>query len=260
MSIQGEETLRDQKRMQEILDVDPRADFPGKSGPRMYKYYDFIMAAFVTILICSNLISAQKRVSVDIVGFHFIFGAGVLFFPISYLFGDILTEVYGYARSRKVVWAGFGAIIFASAMSTIVLYLPPDPKWPNQKAFETVFGNAPRVVLASITAFFVGEFVNSFVLAKIKVQTSGRWLWMRTIGSTMVGEMADSLIFYPIAFLGIWDQQRLIQVLITNYCLKVGWEVLATPMTYKVVGFLKRAEHEDYYDVGTDFTPFSLKT
>jgi uncharacterized integral membrane protein (TIGR00697 family) len=260
MSIQEEETIGEKKRMDKILAVDPHADFAAKSGPRTYKYYDFIMAGFVTILICSNLISAQKRVSLTIAGYPFIFGAGVLFFPISYLFGDILTEVYGYARSRKVVWAGFVAIIFASAMSTIVLYLPPDPKWPNQAAFQTVFGNAWRVVLASITAFFVGEFVNSFVLAKIKVQTSGRWLWMRTIGSTMVGELADSLIFYPIAFLGIWDQQRLVQVLITNYCLKVGWEVIATPMTYWVVGFLKRAEHEDYYDVGTNFTPFSLKT
>jgi uncharacterized integral membrane protein (TIGR00697 family) len=260
MSIQGEETTRDQSRVDKILDFDPEADFPGKSGPRTYKYYDFIMAAFVTILICSNLISAPKRVSLDIFGFNFIFGAGVLFFPISYLFGDILTEVYGYARSRKVVWAGFAAIIFASGMSTIVVNLPADPTWKNQAAFETIFGSTWRVVLASITAFFVGEFVNSFVLAKIKVQTSGRWLWMRTIGSTMVGELADSLIFYPIAFYGKWDNQRLIQVLITNYCLKVGWEIIATPLTYKVVAFLKRAEKEDYYDVGTDFTPFSLKT
>ncbi len=260
MSIQGEETSQDQGLIEKILEVDPDADFAGKGGPRTYKYYDFIMAAFCTILICSNLISAQKRVMLDLGGYSFVFGAGVLFFPISYLFGDILTEVYGYARSRKVVWAGFSAIIFASAMSTIVIYLPADPKWTGQSAFKTVFGNAPRVVVASITAFFVGEFVNSFVLAKIKVKTSGRWLWMRTIGSTMVGELADSLIFYPIAFLGIWDQQRLTQVLMTNYCLKVGWEVVATPLTYKIVGFLKRAEHEDYYDVGTDFTPFSLKT
>jgi uncharacterized integral membrane protein (TIGR00697 family) len=260
MSIQDQESTLETEQVGKILAVDPNADFSGKTGPRTYKYYDFIMAAFCTILICSNLISAQKRVQLKFGDFEFIFGAGVLFFPISYLFGDILTEVYGYARSRKVVWAGFSAIIFASAMSTIVLYLPPDPKWPNQSAFQTVFGNTYRVVLASIIAFFVGEFVNSFVLAKIKVQTAGRWLWIRTIGSTMVGELADSLIFYPIAFLFVWDQQRLIQVMITNYFLKVGWEVVATPLTYKVVGFLKRAEHEDYYDVGTDFTPFSLKT
>ena len=229
-------------------------------GPRTFRYYDFIMAAFVTILICSNLISAQKRVAISVGGYPFIFGAGGLFFPISYLFGDILTEVYGYARSRKVVWAGFMAIVFASAMSWVVIHLPPDPRWKGQAAFETVFGGAPRVVLASIAAFFVGEFLNSFVLAKIKVKTAGRWLWMRTIGSTMVGEAADSLIFYPIAFLGIWDNDRLIQVLVTNYGLKVGWEVIATPLTYKVVGFLKRAEGEDYYDDDTDFTPFSLET
>jgi len=225
-------------------------------GPRTYRYYDFIMAAFVTVLICSNFISAPKRVTIH----GFTFGAGVLFFPISYLFGDILTEVYGYARSRKVVWAGFTALIFASAMSWVVLRLPPDPSWPNQGAFETVFAGAPRVVLASMLAFFVGEFLNSFTLAKIKVVTRGRWLWLRTIGSTMVGEAGDSLIFYPVAFYGIWESDRLVQVMIANYGLKVGWEVVATPLTYRVVGFLKRAEAEDYYDTDTDFTPFSLKT
>ena len=259
-SIQGEETGRQGWHRDETLADEVPQGSKVHGGPRTYRYYDFIMAAFVTILICSNLISAQKRVALSVGGYSFIFGAGVLFFPISYLFGDILTEVYGYARSRKVVWAGFTAIIFASAMSWVVIQLPPDPRWKNQAAFETVFGNAPRIVLASIMAFFVGEFVNSFVLAKIKIRTAGRWLWMRTIGSTMIGEAADSLIFYPIAFLGIWEMDRLAQVLVTNYCLKVGWEVVATPLTYKVVGFLKRVENEDYYDVGTDFTPFSLKT
>jgi queuosine precursor transporter len=260
MSVKGERSEQDERLQDEYFTGESTQPISSKGGPRTYRYYDFIMAAFVTILICSNLISAQKRVALDVLGIQFIFGAGVLFFPISYLFGDILTEVYGYARSRKVVWAGFAAIIFASGMSWVVIHLPPDPKWKNQAAFVTVFGNAPRVVLASIVAFFVGEFVNSFVLAKIKIQTAGRWLWIRTIGSTMVGEAADSLIFYPIAFLGIWEMDRLVQVLITNYCLKVGWEVVATPLTYKVVGFLKRVEHEDYYDIGTDFTPFSLKT
>jgi queuosine precursor transporter len=260
MSIQDEEKRRKGRILDEPFPIGGSRIPSSHGGPRTYRYYDFIMAAFVTILICSNLISAQKRVGLNIGGFEFIFGAGVLFFPISYLFGDILTEVYGYARSRKVVWAGFTAIIFASSMSWVVIHLPPDPKWKNQAAFEAVFGNASRVVLASITAFFVGEFVNSYVLAKIKIKTAGRWLWIRTIGSTMVGEAADSIIFYPIAFLGIWEVDRLVQVLITNYCLKVGWEVVATPLTYKVVGFLKRAEHEDYYDVDTDFTPFSLKT
>ncbi|WP_435019685.1 queuosine precursor transporter [Tundrisphaera sp. TA3] len=233
-------------------------DEPGAvaKGPRTYRYYDFLMAAFVTILICSNFISVPKRVTVG----PLTFGAGVLFFPISYLFGDILTEVYGYARSRKVVWAGFTALVFASFMSWVVLMLPPDPRWPNQKAYEAIFGNAPRVVLASISAFFVGEFVNSYVMAKVKVRTQGRFLWVRTIGSTIVGEAADSLIFYPIAFLGVWPNDRLIQVLITNYTLKVTWEVLATPLTYFVVNALKRAESEDHYDIDTDFTPFSLQT
>ncbi len=221
---------------------------------RTYKYYDFIMAGFVTILICSNFISAPKRVMIG----DFVFGAGVLFFPISYLFGDILTEVYGYGRSRKVVWAGFVAITFASIMSWIVIKLPPDPRWPNQAAWETVFGGAPRVVAASIIAFFAGEFVNSYTLAKMKLLTKGRFLWMRTIGSTLTGEAADSLIFYPIAFLGIWDSDRLLTVMGMNYCLKVGWEVIATPLTYQVVNYLKRVENEDYYDYDTDFTPFSL--
>ncbi len=234
------------------------ADVDGKRrrGPRTYRYYDLIMAAFVTVLICSNFISAPKRVTVS----GFTFGAGVLFFPISYLFGDILTEVYGYARSRKVVWAGFSALVFTSMVSWVVLHLPADPRWPNQKAFETVFAGAPRVVVASMLAFFVGEFVNAFAMAKIKLRTKGRFLWVRTIGSTMVGEAADTLLFYPIAFLGIWEGDRLVEVMATNYALKVGWEVLATPLTYKVVGFLKRAEDEDYHDVHTNFTPFSLET
>lgn len=260
MSIQGEESTRDVLGTGRPSAASRPRGPVARDGARTYRYYDFIMAAFVTILICSNLISAQKRVEIRLGELSFIFGAGVLFFPISYLFGDILTEVYGYARSRKVVWAGFAAIIFASAMSWVVVNLPPDPRWKNQAAFQAVFGNAPRIVLASIAAFFVGEFVNSFVMAKLKVKTAGRWLWVRTIGSTMVGEMADSLIFYPIAFLGIWEVDRVVQVLISNYCLKVGWEVVATPLTYKVVGFLKRAEHEDFYDVDTDFTPFSLET
>jgi queuosine precursor transporter len=256
MSIPHEETRRDPKRSHAV----DSANHGLKTAPVTYRYYDFIMAAFVTILLCSNLISAQKRVDLSFGGIPIIFGAGVLFFPISYLFGDILTEVYGYARSRKVVWAGFAAIIFASGMSWIVIHLPPDPTWKNQAAFETVFGSAPRIVLASITAFFVGEFVNSFVLAKLKIMTEGRALWMRTIGSTMVGELADSLIFYPVAFLGRWEPRILLQVMFTNYLLKVGWEVVATPLTYKVVAFLKRVERVDYYDYDTDFTPFSLET
>jgi uncharacterized integral membrane protein (TIGR00697 family) len=225
---------------------------------RDYRYYDLIMAAFVTILICSNFISAPKRVTLA----GFTFGAGVLFFPISYLFGDVLTEVYGYARSRKVVWAGFGALASASFMSWVVLRLPAAPTWHNQEAWETVFGGTPRVVVASMLGFFCGEFANSFTLAKLKIATAGRWLWVRTIGSTLAGELVDSVLFYPIAFLGRpgWSAEDVVQILLANYTLKVGWEVAATPLTYKVVGFLKRAEREDYYDYGTDFTPFSLET
>jgi uncharacterized integral membrane protein (TIGR00697 family) len=178
------------------------------------------------------------------------------------LFGDILTEVYGYARSRKVIWAGFGALFFASLMSYVVTWLPSartmDPE--KQRAIEMIFGQTPRIVFASLSAFWLGEFVNSFVLAKIKIWMSGRLLFIRTIASTVAGEVADSLIFYPIAFYGLWSTEQLISVMIGNYFIKVMWEVLATPFTYLIVGFLKRAEHEDYYDRGTDFNPFSLDT
>ena len=222
---------------------------------RLYKYYDLVMALFVTILLCSNIIGAAKVCTV----WGFTFGAGVLFFPISYIFNDVLTEVYGYARARKVVWAGFGAIIFASFMSWVVVTLPPAMGWNDQGAYEVVFGQTPRIVFASLTAFFVGEFANSFVLAKMKVKTSGRHLWARTIGSTVVGEGVDSLVFYPVAFLGVWENNLVLTVMMSNYVIKVLWEAIVTPVTYQVVGFLKRAEQEDYYDVDTDFTPFSIE-
>ena len=222
---------------------------------RLYKYYDLVMALFVTILLCSNVIGAAKVCTV----WGFTFGAGVLFFPISYIFNDVLTEVYGYARARKVVWAGFGAIIFASFMSWVVVTLPPAIGWNDQRAYETVFGQTPRIVFASLTAFFAGEFVNSYVLAKMKILTSGRHLWSRTIGSTIVGEGVDSLVFYPLAFLGVWEQKLVVTVMISNYVIKVLWEAVVTPVTYQVVGFLKRAEQEDYYDFETDFTPFSIE-
>lgn len=222
---------------------------------RLYKYYDLLMALFVTILLCSNVIGAAKVCTV----WGFTFGAGVLFFPISYIFNDVLTEVYGYARARKVVWAGFGAIIFASFMSWVVVSLPPAEGWNDQGAYMTVFGQTPRIVFASLTAFFVGEFANSYVLAKMKVKTNGRHLWMRTIGSTIVGEAVDSAVFYPVAFLGVWSTSLVLTVMTSNYMIKVLWEAIVTPITYKVVGFLKRAEHEDYFDVNTDFTPFSIE-
>ena len=223
---------------------------------RQYRYYDLVMAAFVTVLLCANLIGAAKVAQLG----GLTFNSGVLFFPVSYIFGDVLTEVYGYARARKVVWAGFGALGFASFMSWATLAFPPATGWPHQAAYETVFGGTPRIVAASLVAYFSGEFCNSFVLAKLKLVTSGRLLWSRTIGSTIVGEAVDSVIFYPLAFLGVWSTDLVLRVMITNYLLKVLWEVLMTPFTYRIVNFLKRAEAEDYFDRHTNFTPFSLRT
>ncbi len=222
---------------------------------KSYKYYEFVMAAFVCVLLCSNLIGAPKVARVG----SFTFGAGVFFFPISYIFGDILTEVYGYARSRRVVWAGFAAMLFASFMCWFVLWLPPAPGWADQAAFEKAFGSTWRIVAGSLMAFCVGEFCNSYVLAKMKIWTEGRWLWTRTIGSTIVGEAVDTLIFYPIAFYANWPNDLLITVMINNYLLKTGWEIVVTPVTYVVVGWLKRAENEDYYDRDTDFNPFTVR-
>ena len=190
----------------------------------------------------------------------FAFGAGVLFFPISYVFGDILTEVYGYAKARRVVWAGFAAMAFASFMAWVVVQLPPAAGWPNQAAYETIFGATPRIVLASLIAFWAGEFVNAYVLARMKVWSEGRALWLRMIGSTGVGQGVDSLIFYPVAFYGVWSNELLIAVMFSNYLLKVVWEIIALPVTYRVVAWLKRVEHEDHYDRRTDFNPFTLKT
>jgi queuosine precursor transporter len=184
------------------------------------------------------------------------FGAGILFFPFSYVLGDVLTEVYGYARARRCVWAGFGAMIFMAFMSWVVVAMPPAAGWHNQGAYETVFGSTWRIVLASITAFWAGEFVNSFVLAKMKIITRGKQLWARTIGSTFFGQAVDSLIFYPLAFFGIWETSQVLTVMVTNWLLKVLWEALLTPVTYAVVGGLKRHEGVDLFDEGTDFTPF----
>ena len=230
---------------------------------RQYRYYEFVMAAFVTVLICANLIGPAKISQVDLplVG-TLVFGAGVLFFPISYVFGDILTEVYGYARARRVIWAGFGGLAFASFMAYVVVALPPAPFWNNQEAYEIAFGQAWRIAGASMIAYFCGEFVNSFVLAKMKILTAGKWLWTRTIGSTLFGEAVDSALFYPLAFYGsgIIPNEMLPKVMLAQFVGKVLVEAAFTPITYKIVGFLKRTEHEDYYDRGTNFTPFSLKT
>lgn len=230
---------------------------------RTYRYYEFVMAAFVTVLICSNLIGPAKIAQVDwpLVG-TLTFGAGVLFFPISYVFGDILTEVYGYSRARKVIWAGFAGLAFASFMAYVVVALPPAPFWTHQAAYEVAFGNAWRIVAASMFAYFCGEFVNSFVLAKMKILTAGKWLWTRTIGSTVAGEAVDSALFYPLAFYGagIIPDDKLPTVMLAQFVGKTAVEVIFTPLTYKVVAFLKRAESEDYYDRNTNFSPFSLKT
>ncbi|HXZ55209.1 MAG TPA: queuosine precursor transporter [Burkholderiales bacterium] len=220
------------------------------------------MAAFVTVLICSNLIGPAKIAQVDLPLLGAVsFGAGVLFFPISYVFGDILTEVYGYARSRRVIWAGFGGLAFAAIMSAVVVWLPPAPFWQNQAAYEIAFGSTWRIAAASLIAFVCGEFVNSFVLAKMKILTEGRWLWTRTIGSTIFGEGVDSLLFYPLAFWGsgLIPNDKLPQIMVVQFITKVGVEVVFTPITYAVVGWLKRAEHEDYYDRDTDFNPFTLR-
>jgi len=229
------------------------------NGQRTYRYYEFVMAAFVTVLICSNLIGPAKIVQPD--WLPFAFGAGVLFFPVSYVFGDVLTEVYGYARARRVIWAGFGGLLFASVMASVVVALPPAPFWENQKAYEIAFGTTWRIALASMFAYFCGEFVNSYVLAKMKILTAGRWLWTRTIGSTIVGEAVDSALFYPLAFYGtgIIPDEKLPTVMLAQFVTKVVVEIVFTPVTYGIVGWLKRAEQEDYYDRETRFTPFSLK-
>ncbi len=229
---------------------------------KSYKYYDLILGGYVCVLLCANLIGPAKVSTLELPVFGSVtFVAGVLFFPISYLFGDILTEVYGYARDRRAVWAGFAALVFAAFMATVVVHLPPADYWQGkQAAVEEIFGNTPRIVAASIVAFWCGSFVNSYVLAKMKVLTQGRLLWTRTIGSTLCGELVDSALFYTIAFGGLWPQERLIAVTITQYVMKSSWEIVVTPITYRVVAMLKRVEQEDYYDRQTDFTPFSLKT
>jgi len=229
---------------------------------RPMRYFDFVMAAFVTILLLSNVLGAGKVAAVDlpVIG-DWPFGAGILFFPIGYVLGDVLTEVYGYARARRCIWAGFVALLFMAFMSWVVVTLPPAADWGGQAAYEQVFGQVPRIVFGSILAFWAGEFANSFVMAKMKVWTQGRHLWTRTIGSTLVGQAVDSLIFYPLAFWGAtgWTPDLVVKVLFTQWALKVGWEVLLTPVTYLVIGTLKRREGIDVYDEATSFTPFRTR-
>ena len=228
------------------------------------RFYDFLVAGKVTVLLCSNLIGPGKVCAFELpfLGL-FSFGAGNLFFPIGYVFDDVLTEVYGYARARRAIWAGFAAMIFATLMALVVVGMPPSPAEPwnqtLQPALEVVFGNTWRIVAASIVAYWIGDFANSYVLARMKVWTEGRYLWMRTIGSTIAGQGVDSLIFYPLAFYGIWTADALLSVIVFNFCFKVMVEVLFTPATYAAVIWLKRAEGVDVFDRKTNFTPFSLE-
>jgi len=241
----------------EVRRVDARAVAGGQ-----FRTFDFVMVAFVTILLLSNVIGAGKRAVVDLplIG-EWPFGAGILFFPLSYVIGDILTEVYGYERARRCIWAGFAALMFMAVMSFVVVALPPAPGWTGQAAYESVFGQVPRIVLASIIAFWAGEFANSYVLARMKVWTKGRHLWSRTIGSTIVGQGIDSLLFYPLAFYGApdWPVEAMLQVMLSQFLLKVAWEALLTPVTYGAVGSLKRREGVDVYDEATNFTPFRTR-
>lgn len=253
----------------------PLEKIGGKLGARRhFRYFDYMMAAFVAILLLSNLIGASKLSSVG----GFTFGAGILFFPISYILGDVLTEVYGYANARRCVWVGFFALLFMAVMSFVVVAMPPaadwgcassgDPQFAGlvakssagalcQTTYVSVFGSTWRIVLASVTAFWAGEFVNSFVMARMKVWTGGKYLFTRTWGSTIAGQAIDSLIFYPVAFLGTWTNADVVHVMITNWAMKVLWEVVLTPVTYAVVNFLKRREGVDVYDTDTDFSPFA---
>lgn len=232
----------------------PIARIDGQAGARRhFRYFDYVMASFVAILLLSNLIGAAKLAQFD----GYTFGAGILFFPVSYVIGDVLTEVYGYANARRCVWMGFFALLFMAFMSYVVVAMPPADGWDGQSAYESVFGATWRIVLASVTAFWAGEFVNSFVLARMKLLTGGKHLWSRTIGSTFFGQAIDSLIFYPIAFLGIWSNEQVLTVMVTNWLLKVLWEAVLTPVTYAVVGWLKAREGVDVFDDNTEFSPFA---
>jgi uncharacterized integral membrane protein (TIGR00697 family) len=229
---------------------------------RPLRHYDMVMAAFVTVLLLSNVLGAGKVSVIDIPGIGlWPFGAGILFFPLGYVIGDVLTEVYGYARARRCIWVGTGAVLFMALMSWVVVSLPPAENWGGQAAYEQVFGQVPRIVAASVIAFWAGEFANAFVLARMKVWTEGKHLWSRTIGSTVVGQGVDSLLFYPLAFLGAvgWNAQLVITVMLTQWVLKTAWEVLLTPVTYVVIGWLKRREGVDVFDRDTDFTPFKAR-
>jgi queuosine precursor transporter len=223
------------------------------TSQRVYRYYDLIMASFVAVLLISNVASTK----ILVLG-PFTFDGGTILFPISYIFGDILTEVYGYARSRRVIWVGFAANLLMALVFALVGALPPAAGWEHQEAYEAILGITPRIVLASLVAYFAGSFSNSWVMARMKVLTSGRWLWTRTIASTLVGQGIDTALFVVLAFYGILPTALLTSIVISNYVFKCALEATVTPITYRVVNGLKRAENEDYYDIETDMTPFSV--
>lgn len=221
---------------------------------RPYRYFDLILGLFVAVILISNVASTKiLRLG------PFDFDGGTILFPLSYIFGDILTEVYGYRKSRRVIWLGFFSALLMSAVLMIVGALPPAAGWENQDAYQKILGLTPRIVIASLLAYFIGEFTNSFVLAKMKILTKGRFLWTRTIGSTLIGEGLDTVLFVGIAFWGVLSPSLLVAVLISNYIFKCGVEILFTPLTYRFVNFLKKREQEDYYDYQTDFNPFVVK-
>jgi len=220
------------------------------------------MVAFVVVLVCSNLIGPAKAAQIELPLIGAVtFGAGVLFFPISYVFGDILTEVYGYARARRVIWTGFAALLFASVMAAIVVALPPAPGWENQRVYEIAFGNAWRIAGASMIAYFCGEFVNSYVLARMKVASEGRYMRTRFVASTVAGEAVDSAIFYPLALWnsGLMPNELVLTLAVSQFVAKTLVEVAFLPVTTRIVTALKEAEQEDHYDRDTDFNPFTLK-
>ncbi len=222
--------------------------FVGKN----FKYLNLITVFFVMVLLVSNVASSK----IVLLG-PFTFDGGTILFPLSYIFDDILTEVYGYSRARRVIWTGFAMILLASVIFMIIGWLPPAPDWNGQAAYDQILGLTPRIVLASLTAYFFGEFSNSYILAKMKIMTGGRHLWMRTIGSTLVGEAFDTIIFVLLAFWGVLPNDLLFTIVVSNYIFKVVVEVLFTPATYAITSFLKKREQEDYYDKKTDFNPFA---
>ncbi|MDX2076113.1 MAG: queuosine precursor transporter [bacterium] len=232
--------------------------------PKQYRYYDGVMALFITTLLVSNLLSSAKIIDlgVNIGGFAFVFDAGTLIFPVSYIFGDILTEVYGYKRARRVIWMGFMASALMAFFVWFAGQFPGESLWLSlngESAYQTILGGIVGLVIASLSAYWVGSFSNSYVLAKMKIATKGKWLWSRTIGSTLVGQGVDTLTFITIAtLLGVFPAEIFLSLVITNYILKVGIEVMMTPLTMGVVGWLKREENEDAYDYDTAFNPFKM--